>query len=110
MSTKKANIYYTDGSQIGDKIGAAVVYCNRAKKWNLGPKVDNNDAELWAIQKALEWALEEHGTRPSRNLEIWIFTDSQESIRVIDKFQVEQAQIHELLAELGSLGYFIHLH
>ena len=72
--------------------------------------MDNNDAELWAIQKALEWALEEHVTRPSRNLEIWIFTDSQESIRVIDKFQAEQAQIHELLAELGSLGYFIHLH
>ena len=53
------DIFYTDGSQMGNSIGAAVIHGANSQKWNLGSKVDNYDAEIWAIQKALEWAIEE---------------------------------------------------
>ena len=40
------HVFYTDGLEIGGKIGAAVVYRGANRKWNLGTKVDNYDAEL----------------------------------------------------------------
>ena len=63
-------IFYTDDSEMGGKIGAAVVHCGANRKWNLGTKVDNYDAELWAIQKALEWAIEQESRDISRNTRI----------------------------------------
>ena len=38
---------------MGNSIGAAVIHRATSQK------LDNYDAEIWAIQKALEWAIEE---------------------------------------------------
>ena len=38
------DIFYTDGSQMGNSIGAAVIHRATSQKWNLGSKVDNYDA------------------------------------------------------------------
>ena len=97
-------IFYTDGSEIDGKIGAAVVHRGANRKWNLGTKVDNYDAELWAIQKALEWAIEQETRDISRDTKIWIFSDSQECIRLIEKNYVEQYEIHMIINHIASLG------
>ena len=69
-----------DGLEIGGKIGAAVVYREINRKQNLGVKVDNYNAELQAIQKALEQAIKQEIRDISRDTRIQIFSDSQEYI------------------------------
>ena len=88
------DIFYTDGSQIGKSIDAAVVYGANSQKWNLGSKVNNYDAEIWAIQKALEWAIEKKSYGNSHASNVWVFSNSQEGLRLIGKNQIEQEAVH----------------
>ena len=102
------DIFYTDGSQMGNSIGAAIIHGANSQKWNLGSKVDNYDAEIWAIQKALEWAIQEKSSSHASN--VWVFSDSQESLRLIGKNQIEQEAVHQSINTLAAMGCIVHLY
>ena len=93
---------------MSNSIGAAVIHGANSQKWNLGSKVDNYDAEIWAIQKALEWAIEEKSS--SRASNVWVFSDSQESLRLIGKNQIEQEAVHQSINTLAAMGCIVHLY
>lgn len=82
---------YTDGSQ-GQIEGSTATTTNgagvcvlesgrivRTGSWNLGSKVEVADAELFAINRALEFALASRGKD-----EVYIFCDSQAAIRKVE--------------------------
>lgn len=87
QQASKYNIY-TDGSKIDGKVGAGLVVYDEddetqvyMQQMKLADWCSNNQAELLAIHKALEWLLQlevESGQRKAK-----IMTDSQVSLRVI---------------------------
>jgi len=93
-------------------------FYNQKRQWNLGTKVDNSDAELYAVDQTLIWAIEIARASPSpinytsqkRTREIWIFTDSQESIRKFQKYESTEAYIHSKLKNLYLRGYKLFIH
>ena len=41
---------------------------------------------------------------------VWVFSDSQESLRLIGKNQVEQEAVHQSINTLAAMGCIVHLH
>ena len=72
--------------------------------------MDNYDAEIWAIQKALEWAIKEKSYGKSHASNVWVFSDSQESLRLIGKNQIEQEAVHQSIDTLAAMGCIVHLY
>ena len=86
LSQKNTAVFYTDRShdEKSNILAASVMlYQNSkilSKSWNLGNDINITDAEIYAIEKATEWAI--NLTQFSSN--IWFFTDSQKSIKLIE--------------------------
>ena len=78
--------------------------------WNLESKVDNYDVEIWAIQKALEWVIEEKSYEQSHATNVWVFLDSQEGLRLIGKNQIEQEAVYQSINILATIACIVHLH
>ena len=83
---KNVSIFYTDEAQNKSKIISAtvVLYQNSNtfyKCWNLEIEMSIEKSELYAIDKAIEWALDLR----EKSTDIWIFIDSQKSIDLIEK-------------------------
>ncbi len=86
IQTSNSAAFYTDAAYDSTtKISTAscVLYQNAHfayKTWKLGIGMSIDDAELYAIEKATKWS------KTLQNSEqVWIFTDSQNAIRHIEK-------------------------
>ena len=86
LSQKNTAVFYTDGAHDEkSKISAAsvVLYQNfkiLSKLWNLEVEMNITDVEIYAIEKATEWA----NNLMQFSSNIWFFTDSQKSIKLIE--------------------------
>src|SRR6266536_5461967 len=90
-------IIYTDRSKSEiNQIGAGLVYTinfsyYQWKAWNLDPKCEVFDAELFAIKKVINFAYEKTDiwTR-----EIWIFSNSQAALKRLKSREVRAGQYY----------------
>ena len=61
---KNSMVFYTDGAKNSETTGAAIVrFFNaetKAENWNSGRYIDVIDAELFAIEKAIEFCAKKH--------------------------------------------------
>ena len=89
MNQKNTTVFYTDEAyDEKSKISAALVvlYQNSkilSKSWNLEIEMNITDAEIYAIEKATEWA----NNLMQFSSNIWFFTDSQKSIKLIENLK-----------------------
>lgn len=102
----KFNIY-TDGSKIGEKVGAAAVLFQndipfQQLKYRLGRKCSNNQAEQLAILKALQ-ELQNIGDLPNEDKTAAIHSDSKVALAIL-----QDNRKHNSLAE-DSLRILKHL-
>ena len=87
---KNSMIFYTDGAKNSNTTDVAMVQFfnveTKAKKWNLGRYIDVIDAELFAIERAIEFcAKKAYSIRLTSN--IWILTDCANAITRLEKFE-----------------------
>ena len=86
LSQKDTAVFYTDEAydkKFKNSAASVVLYQNfkiLSKSWNLGVEMNITDVEIYAIEKATEWA--NNLIKFSSN--IWFFTDSQKSIKLIE--------------------------
>jgi ribonuclease HI len=110
LQSLNSTIFWTDAAyDTKTKISTAscVLYHDfhtAYKTWNLEIKMSINDAKLYAIEKTAKWS------KTLKNSEhIWIFTDSQNAIRCIEKFTHFLAdEIHKTIENLINTQFNIH--
>ena len=116
MNQKNTAVFYINETYDEKlKISAAsiVLYQNfkiLSKSWNLEIEINITDVEIYVIEKIIEWV---------NNLmqflsNIWSFTDSQESIKLIENSkymlidQIHQNLIKNQINDVISFFLFIH--
>ena len=113
LGQKNTTVFYTDEAHDEkSKISAAsvVLYQNfkiLSKLWNLGIGMNIINAEIYAIEKITEWAT--NLIQFSSN--IWIFTDSQKSIKLIENSEhCLTDQFHQNLIKNQTNNITLHIH
>ena len=113
---KNSMVFYTDGAKNSKTIGAAMVrFSNadtKAENWNSGRYIDVIDAELFAIDKAIEFCAKKAYSIKIAS-DIWIFTDCANAITRLEKFEFRthlMEKLHRNCKELYEIGHKIHIH
>ena len=109
-------IFYTDKVKNKDTTKVAIVrFFNvktETKSWNSGKYIDIIDAELFAIEKTIEYcAKNAKFFKIASN--IWIFTDSANAITRLQKVENQTHLMQKLQKNcklLYELDYKIHIH
>ena len=113
LSQKNTAVFYTN--EIHDeksKISAAsvVLYQNfkiLSKLWNLEVEMNITDVEIYVIEKAIEWI----NNLMQFSSNIWFFTDSQKSIKLIENSKHMLAdQTHQNLIKNQINHVTSHIH
>jgi ribonuclease HI len=87
-------LFYTDRSKKGNKNVASICQVGagqrilHATNFNLGLYIEIMDAELFAIYKALQHV----EAKCIRNKEVWIFVDSQATIKYLQSYTLGGGQ------------------
>jgi hypothetical protein len=102
LQSSNSTIFYTDAAH-NSKTKVSTALCvlyhdfrTAYKTWNLEIEMSIDDAKLYAIEKTAKWS------KTLKNSEhIWIFIDSQNAIRCIEKFTHFLAnEIHKTIENL----------
>jgi ribonuclease HI len=110
LQSLNSTIFYTDAAYDSTtKISTAscVLYQNSRtayKTWNLEIEISINDAKIYKIEKAAKWS------KTLQNFQyIWIFTNSQNAIRCLEKFTHFLAdEIYKATEDLTNTQIYIH--
>lgn len=104
MAKRNCLIFYTDGSKTDTGQTGAGVTSTRghSEYWNMGDKCEVFDAELFAVKRATNLAVENAG----QNAELWVFSDSQAALKRIqtNKRSAGQSQVFEIQESLKILA------
>ena len=113
MSQKNTAVFYTDKTyDKKSKISAAsvVLYQNSkilSKLWNLEIEMNITDVKIYAIEKAIEWI----NNLMQFSSNIWFFTDSQKSIKLIENLKhMLTDQTHQNLIKNQTNDVTSHIH
>ena len=113
MNQKDTAVFYTDKTyDEKSKISAAsvVLYQNfkiLSKSWNLEIEMNIIDVKIYVIEKTIEWI----NNLMQFSSNIWFFTDSQKSIKLIENSKHMLAdQIHQNLIKNQINDVTSHIH
>ena len=113
LNQKNTVVFYTDKTYDEKfKISAASVMLYQnfkilSKSWNLEVEMNITDVEIYVIEKATEWA----NNLMQFSSNIWFFTDSQKSIKLIENSKhMLTDQIHQNLIknQINNVTSYIH--
>ena len=109
-------VFYTDKAKNSKTIDAAILQFfnaeTKAKNWNLGKYIDIIDAKLFAIEKAIEFCVNEAYSIKIAS-DIWIFTDCANAITRLKKFEYRtqlMQKMHKNCKMLYKIDHKIYLH
>ena len=113
---KNSMVFYTDGAKNSQTTDAAMVRFfhaeTKAENWNSGRYIDVIDAELFAIDKAIEFCAKKAYSIKIAS-DIWIFTDCANAITRLEEFEFRthlMEKLHRNCKELYEIGHKIHIH
>ena len=118
-------IIYSDGSQSSEGSNSSGLFITNtyfssqnSQAWNIGEECEVFDAELYAIQQALQLALDRVRTRNSiqpqpQPQHLWIFSDSQAAIQrlqgqVNSQITLQIVELTQALLQESSIHIHIH--